>query len=484
MLAVAILGGCVLLAGAAFVGWRLWRAQPRAQVVESDERPAIPEPRSIPDFPDRQLLLPRFAGPPEPEPFVGPPEPPPPPQPVFFGPPEPSPEWLANHKVRQAIDRGVAFLKGRIDKPVREPYFGVGATALAGLTLLECGVPPDDPAVQKAATLVRGITGKIMGQSATPIMAVYEYAVAVWFLDRLGKEADRPLIRSLALRLIAGQTVNGGWNYGAVPALTDKAEKELAELLKSKPDAAAPAAKDALLKNVAALRFRSGDKVTFQAAMRDDNSLTQFAILALWVARKHGVPVERPLALVEARMRACQFDDGSWGYQSPDGYKSVWRDSMTCAGLTGLAVARGVRPRDETEAKPVRDDAVDRGVRYIRQRLGKDRKAQAKLPNPPPDVATFKGKLIGADSAGDLYFLWSVERMAMVYEWPTIGDIDWYTWGCELILPAQQADGSWVDVFPKVPDTCFALLFLKRANVVKDLTVELKSKPIEIRTKD
>jgi hypothetical protein len=42
-------------------------------------------------------------------------------------------------------------------------------------------------------------------------------------------------------------------------------------------------------------------------------------------------------------------------------------------------------------------------------------------------------------------------------------------------VASQKADGSWDDRFPGVPDTCFALLFLKRANLVKDLTDTLRA---------
>ena len=38
----------------------------------------------------------------------------------------------------------------------------------------------------------------------------------------------------------------------------------------------------------------------------------------------------------------------------------------------------------------------------------------------------------------------------------------------------QNPDGSWRERFPGVPDTCFALLFLQRANIVKDLTDKLR----------
>src|SRR5207253_434003 len=76
-----------------------------------------------------------------------------------------------------------------------------GLAALAGWTLLETGLPAKDPAVQKAAEMVRrhGLTMKY----------TYSLSLAVLFLDRLGEPADEPLIESLAVRLMAGMTTYG-----------------------------------------------------------------------------------------------------------------------------------------------------------------------------------------------------------------------------------------------------------------------------------
>src|SRR5262249_53904487 len=84
------------------------------------------------------------------------------------------------------------------------------------------------------------------------------------------------------------------------------------------------------------------------------------------------------------------------------------------------------------------------------------------------------GKTIHANAWGDLYFLWSLERVAVVYNLPTIGGKDWYSWGADILLRSQAGNGSWDDSFAGPVDTCFALLFLKRANVATDLTALLE----------
>jgi hypothetical protein len=73
------------------------------------------------------------------------------------------------------------------------------------------------------------------------------------------------------------------------------------------------------------------------------------------------------------------------------------------------------------------------------------------------------------------YFLFSLERVAMVYGLETIGDKNWYTWGADYLVGKQNQDGSWTGQYAEAgSDTCFALLFLRRANLAQDLTATLK----------
>src|SRR5207244_11680050 len=58
-----------------------------------------------------------------------------------------------------------------------------------------------------------------------------------------------------------------------------------------------------------------------------DNSNTQFAVLALWAARRHGIPVEKALARAEARFRNSQNADGGWGYRLATGAFPIFSSS-------------------------------------------------------------------------------------------------------------------------------------------------------------
>jgi len=234
-----------------------------------------------------------------------------------------------------------------------------------------------------------------------------------------------------------------------------------------------------------------------------DNSNTQFAIFALWVGRRYGMPVERALAAVDAYFRQWQNPDGGWCYSivpklrpglALSGMEQTLDDSplstaaMTCAGLLGLALNYGVsnetvlstrlpgslRPSRPGEVRatvdPNRDPVVKKGLMYLGSCIGQPVfDEQADHPAGPAAQRFLVSR--------GYYYLWSLERVSMVYGLNTIGNKDWYGWGADQLLPRQLANGSWAGKFcPAAADTCFALLFLKRANLAQDLTSLLKGK--------
>jgi hypothetical protein len=91
-------------------------------------------------------------------------------------------------------------------------------------------------------------------------------------------------------------------------------------------------------------------------------------------------------------------------------------------------------------------------------------------------------------TVGGLYFLWGMERVAALYDLQKLGKKDWYLWGAEILLCHQRGDGSW-DLDGGYPgqtpivNTCFALLFLKRANLTPDLSQRLVVDPKALTAK-
>ncbi|MCS6851876.1 MAG: hypothetical protein NZ700_11990 [Gemmataceae bacterium] len=392
--------------------------------------------------------------------------------------------------IAQSIERGVAGLKKlqNDDGSFRRPE--VGATALAALTLLECGVPADDPSVKKAVAVVR--------QAIPALTHTYSVALAIMCLDRLGDPADVSLIQSLGVRLLGGQNAAGGWTY-TCPAASEAEQRRLRDLLRSLasspgaadqpskpagPAAARPELPDTLRKEVEAIlrpNAPAGRQDGFLAGI-DDNSNTQFATLGLWIARRYGVPTEQAFRRLDDRFRKSQQVDGGWGYNHSTTRLPVSNStaSMTCAGLLGLAFGHGsaIETTLRTDKgrgapggalpgrDPARDPVVRAGLLALATTIGQ--------PSGKPGAQTgLKASVLRRG----YYFLWSLERVAVAYGLETIGHKDWYAWGSEILLATQdQETGLWDGENGADVDTCFALLFLKRANLARDLTAALKGR--------
>ena len=78
--------------------------------------------------------------------------------------------------------------------------------------------------------------------------------------------------------------------------------------------------------------LKAGRPIPRSGSGRDDNSINQFATLALWAARRHDVKTDAILLAVEGRYRQNQNKDGSWGYVARDD-DGLLKDATTCAGL-------------------------------------------------------------------------------------------------------------------------------------------------------
>lgn len=492
-------------------------------------------------------------------------------------------------------------------------HWDTGATALVGVTLLECGVPKDDRNVLAAANYVR--------KAVRDMQDTYSISCAIMFLDRLGSPGDVESIRILGMRLVAAQLHDGGWTYQAQALSAAEHRQKFSELSKqrdaiwradsglgqpgpkdnlkedkdkepapekpgpkkpdpAKPDPRFPAKppggaiggpqappgrpqggqnpngfpvgdqppqgdKPATPPALPGFGPRPGNRPPvgggqpgpgggiplppgagaapappgfdqppgaggspappgpggfpmgpggggpggfggFGGHLQADNSNTQFATLALWIAKRkpYEVPTEMTLERLERRFQTTQQQDGGWVYGSGGGGSTP---SMTCAGLIGLAASYGVviereatlragdlggkggDGKDDPAApgRPVRrgdltkEKIIQDALKYLGNELAEaEQKGLANLGEKPDDIRT------------NYYFMWSIERVGGVYAWRTIGNTDWYRWGANLLIQTQQRDGSWRGTYG-VADTCFALLFLRRSNLAPDLTARV-----------
>jgi hypothetical protein len=404
--------GCFVFSGVALAMWLVAGARKPIEVVEAKQTP------------EEQ-----------------PPEPPPPPP----SPPAPAP--MPPH-IQDAIDKGTAYLQNSLKKNKLPPKGNVkvadrvvGLRALSGLALLECKVPADDPAIQAVLEDVR--------EAGPHLTDAYALSCALFLLNRLHdmdalQGTDRDLVRSMALRLAAGQYASGRWRY-VNPVLTPQQEEQL--LIRLNDNNYAPA--------------RNGG---------GDNSVTQFVLLALWGSMRRDLPLKAPILCSARQFRQSQSDKGTWSYSGV--INGPHQDSGTCAGLVALAMEKTLREdkkykghggSDGASLDPKIDEQIAKAFAHLATIIDRDKQKDGK-------------RLVQADAHGDWYFLWSLERVAVIYDRQEIGGKDWYAWGSELLVKGQRPNGSWQDQNGEVADTCFALLFLMRANLAKDLTESIRTR--------
>ena len=404
-------------------------------------------------------------------------------------------------EIDAAIKKGADSLKARYAKAGGAGGaddgggYGIGPTCLSGLALLEAGVPPTDPALKNITSHVRNAAYR---QTRT-----YQVSLCLMYLDRLGEPGDVPLIQALAVRLLVSQSAGGGWGYDTISSVP-QADVQRLQAIKPGPAGKFHPDVEEYARALVAQRAKGNTP-----GVGDDNSNTQFAVMAVWMARKHGVPVDSALDLIERRYIASQTRTGGWPYSGPaangggppGGAEMAGSPSMYCAGLIGLAT--GVARQEEKhkareEKKPRPDPKKDppkksddpffnpppkegkeppRKKKPTRPLTATDRAVQGGLAGLGVHVARSaqagRGGL-ALDRAGhgrhDLYFFWSLERVGVIFGVEKIGGVDWYEAGAQTLVHSQSPDGSWSGSYNREVDTAFAILFLCRSNLARDLS--------------
>lgn len=175
-----------------------------------------------------------------------------------------------------------------------------------------------------------------------------------------------------------------------------------------------------------------------------DLSNTQYAALGLWAAARSDVPIEASVweRLARATLLFQNKESGGFSYgvggADPTG-------SMTAAGLGTLALCEMHLRR--ADALPADldgrlDEKRDAGLEWMARNFAVET-------NPR--------------SGGWLYYyLYGLERIGALAGAPRIGEHDWYLEGAKFLLEEQDKGGSWTGG-GDLSETCFALLFLKRA---------------------
>jgi len=175
-----------------------------------------------------------------------------------------------------------------------------------------------------------------------------------------------------------------------------------------------------------------------------DLSNTQYAALGLWAASRAGVEIDHGVwtRMANAVLR-YQTDDGGFGYTA--GGKAGATGSMTAAGVGTLAIC---------ESRLRLANALDAD---LQKRVGAARKRGLDWLANRFSVETNPGS-----GGWHYYYLYGLERVGAVSGAPFFGPHDWYAQGSRWLLEEQDEKGSW-NKGTDLSETCFALLFLRRA---------------------
>ncbi|UCD76708.1 MAG: hypothetical protein JSV91_07230 [Phycisphaerales bacterium] len=278
-------------------------------------------------------------------------------------------EQLADEHVLKAIDAIVEELYARKDPqrfwdPIKPPAGesttqGGGYTALTVLSLLYAGQSYQDPRLRDAIEYLADYP--MGGTYAVSLRA------AVW--AKLPAKFRKNLEADIAWLLAGFSQKSSGWTYEQKPNST-----------------------------------------------RRDNSITQFAALALWEAAKRGARIDPRLwQALEERFLVMQLPDGGWNYigQGPA------TGSMTAAGLATLFITQDyVHAEDSLDLESPRDrrheQAIARGLEWMNGWF-----------SPVENPGRF---------SDFYYYLYGVERVGLASGRKYFGPHDWFREGAAELI--------------------------------------------------
>lgn len=356
-------------------------------------------------------------------------------------------------KVDAAIDKGVQWLLAQF----KSGNIGEQRKAeIVLLTLVHSGLRRDHP------FLVENIN-KLLGRN---LAETYNVGLRGLLLEKLDRKFYQEALAEIGMYFIESQCDNGQWTYSGRSRKPGPARFAPVPT-KRKDDAIQPGSTrsddDGIVPGKPKKLPPKGKKA---AVKTGDNSNTQYGVLGLFAASRANVEIPKEVwEKVEKWFEEKQNSDGGWGYACadvPDGggnglVGNSSSGSMTTAGLTALIVAKFYLGKDWKA-----DPKVQKGLTWLGNNLSYSS-------NP------------GGSPIWHYYYLYGLERVGMISGMKEFGGKDWYKGGAEWLLGAQKDDGHWTAdktgeaLCDDVTNTCFAILFLRRA------TPELK-RPKDIAT--
>ncbi|MFV1959687.1 MAG: hypothetical protein ACC662_09790, partial [Planctomycetota bacterium] len=376
-----------------------------------------------------------------------------------------SPTSFTPQQAAKAIARGVAWLeKNQLGDGSWGPIVGnhsygggnsqgqgythpAGSTALAVYTLLKCKVKLKNPVVRKGFDFLRKRHEIPGGSYETSMMLLAVCATAnPYKTSRASRKREQRLklkgsyrrwAQDLHRSLLQKKAAQG-WRYqvtgnsGSTPGGDqDLSSTQLAALALFAANRLRIRTPDAVWEDILAFSLAQQDKDGPEVVTKD------------------------PLTHEEIRHRARGFAYIK-GMENPDEGKAT--GGMTACGIANIMMARfvltdGGRKREKWDKRPdagLVQASIEDGLTWIAKNWSPYHNPRKKQMN-----------------VYHLYWLYAVERAMDLVGKQKIGSRLWYSEMGQQLLNNQREDGSWNSSSTHEPravlDTCFALLFLKRA---------------------
>jgi len=331
-----------------------------------------------------------------------------------------APGGVDQAKVDAAVAKGTAYLKTQTLGVGRG---GVGDRAeLILLAMAHGGVSPTDPAFA-------GLLERVLAMDLT---STYRVSLQAMLLEELDRVKYQPRIHQCAQFLVDNQDPEGHWGYGQptqypesppVPVTTPTGTGEPRVVIFADPE---PGQKPPVRQRIPVKQNRI-------LGRGGDNSNSQYACLGLRACHDAGIILPKEVVQKAADWWSrSQCGDGGWNYQTNGNAYG----SMTAGAIGALAICHYILGKDWRT-----DSNLKKGADWLGRNF-------SVTDNP------------GRAAAHHYYYLYGLERAGILYDVTRFGQHDWYAEGARLLLQQQQPSGAWNG---GSLDTCFAILFLKRA---------------------
>ena len=347
------------------------------------------------------------------------------------------PNAVTQREIDQAIRKGAEYLK---TAPSTGGWLHANCDELILLTMIHAGIPETNPKFEEY----------LRHCLQAPLEKTYKVALLAMALEELDASGYQMKIAQCAAFLLDNQAANGQWLYGKPVDLKNYPFVEREK--KTASDGGKPAGAREFGPTVRERKKPSKAIVVPQTRHEGesgDNSNSQYAALglracfdaniklpadALHLARKWWVESQWPDD-TEAKVGKGAVNSGGdttrvqgWSYKKPgdEGQKAPYH-AMTAGAIGATVIIEYMLGRD------FKKDAVTRaGVNWIAKNYAVN---------------------------SNLYYMYALERAGMIYGTEMMGTHKWYPEGAKVLIETQGANGAWGSTV----DTCFAILFLKRA---------------------